>query len=50
MTTAFDRWRRALLVITAVCAVLAIGWAVLGSFDPFGFYEGYMAPPRLSAA
>jgi hypothetical protein len=40
---AFDRWRRVLLVITAVFAVLAIGWAVLGSFDPFGFYEGYMA-------
>lgn len=42
-TTAFDRWRRALLVITAVFGVLAIGWSVLGSFDPFGFYEGYMA-------
>jgi hypothetical protein len=43
MTKAFDRWRRALLIITAVFAVLAIGWSVLGSFDPFGFYEGYMA-------
>jgi hypothetical protein len=40
---AFDRWRRVLLAITAVFAVLALGWAVLGTFDPFGFYEGYMA-------
>jgi hypothetical protein len=39
----FELWRRVLLALSALFAAQAAGWALLGSFDPFGFYEGHMA-------
>jgi hypothetical protein len=34
----FDFWRRWLLIASAVFALQGALWAVLGSFDPFGYY------------
>ena len=39
----FDYWRRVLFGLCLVFAVQALSWAWIGSFDPFGFYESYMA-------
>jgi hypothetical protein len=39
----FQFWRRCLLILSALFALQAVSWALIGSFDPFGFYESYMA-------
>lgn len=39
----FRFWWRCLLLLSALFAVQAASWMFLGSFDPLGFYEGYMA-------
>jgi hypothetical protein len=49
-----NRWGRILFVLCIVFALQALSWALLGSFDPFGIYESYMASslwgtPTLSA-
>jgi len=39
----FEFWRRWLLVASAVFALQGALWAVLGSFDPFGYYTRLLA-------
>ena len=39
----FARWCLVLRVLTVAAAVQALGWAVLGAFDPFGAYETRLA-------
>jgi len=39
----FRFWRGYLLVVSALFAVQAISWVFIGSFDPFGFYDGLLA-------
>ena len=36
-------WQRLLLVICAMFAVQSVSWMIIGSFDPFGFYDYWMA-------
>ena len=39
----FRFWRGWLLVATAIFAVQALSWVFIGSFDPFGIYDGLLA-------
>jgi hypothetical protein len=36
-------WIRILFVLCVLFAVQALSWALIGSFDPFGIYDSYMA-------
>ena len=39
----FQFWRRFLLMLSAVFIVQGVSWMIIGSFDPFGFYEHWLA-------
>lgn len=39
----FQLWRRCLLILSALFALQAVSWALIGSFDPFGWYMSHMA-------
>ena len=43
MEKKFQFWRRFLLVLSVLFAIQAIFWMIIGSFDPFGFYEHWLA-------
>ncbi len=39
----FELWRRWLLIASALFALQGASWAVIGDFDPFGLYAGWLA-------
>jgi len=43
MSARYHFWRRWLLVASVLFGLQAVGWAVLGRFDPLGVYDGYAA-------
>ena len=38
-----ERWRRRLVALCVLFAILGTSWVVLGSLDPFGVYDGLLA-------
>ena len=45
-----DKWARALEVISLLLAAQGISWALLGSFDPWGIWDGLAARALYGAA
>lgn len=39
----YEFWRKWLVVASIAFAVQSTGWAILGTFDPFGFYGRFAA-------
>lgn len=46
----FEFWRKYLMIMSVIFALQGVGWALFGSFDPFGFYDGIWARAMFGAA
>ena len=46
--SAGSRWQQAFLVASLVMTLQGISWVVIGSFDPFGWWDGRMAEALFS--
>ena len=45
----FEFWRKYLMIASIVFALQGVSWAVIGSFDPFGIYDGIWAQQMFGA-